>query len=101
MLLSTGSKEIQQLRWNSSLGRIFGAVSLNPLSSKCRSMRSSHGAIQPPPDSRNTQPRMTVDDTAPDCAECYEHHLHCMGDHMAGRSVAFETTEPRSGHRVG
>ena len=31
----------------------FGAVSLKPWSSKCRSMRSSHGAIQPPPDSRN------------------------------------------------
>src|SRR5260370_7260088 len=35
------------------LGRVFGAVSLKPGSSKCRSMRSSHGTIQPPPDSRN------------------------------------------------
>src|SRR5207245_4929577 len=49
MLLSTGSNEIQQLRWNSSLGLVFGADSLKPWSSKCRSMRSSHGAIQPPP----------------------------------------------------
>src|SRR5947199_9067071 len=46
MLLSTGSNEIQQLRWNSSLGLVFGADSLKPRSSKCRSMRSSHGAIQ-------------------------------------------------------
>src|SRR5471032_3637328 len=49
---STGSKEIQQLRRNSSLGRVLRPESLKPLSSKCRSMRSSQGAIQPPPDSR-------------------------------------------------
>src|SRR5207247_9671937 len=67
MLLSTGSNEIQQLRWNSSLGLVFGADSLKPLSSKCRAMRSSHGAIQPPPDSRNaTRKRVTIDDTTPD-----------------------------------
>jgi len=34
MLLSTGSNEIQQLRWNSSLGLVFGADSLKPWSSK-------------------------------------------------------------------
>jgi len=33
--------------------RIVSPESLKPLSSKWRSMRSSHGAIQPPPDSRN------------------------------------------------
>jgi hypothetical protein len=52
MLPSTGSKEIQQLRWKSSLGRVLRPESLNPWSSKCRSVRSSHGAIQPPTDSR-------------------------------------------------
>src|SRR5499427_6354176 len=52
MLPSTGSKEIQQLRWNSSLGRVLRPEWLNPWSSKWRSIRSSHGAIQPPPDSR-------------------------------------------------
>src|ERR1700722_13420112 len=35
-----------------SLGRVFSPLSLKPWSSKCRSIRSSHGAIQPPPDSR-------------------------------------------------
>jgi predicted TIM-barrel fold metal-dependent hydrolase len=48
MLPSTGSNEIQQLRWKSSLGRVFGAVSLKPLSSKWRSIRSSQGAIHDP-----------------------------------------------------
>src|SRR5690242_13449660 len=52
MLFSTGSKEIQQLRRKSSLGRVFKPESLKPRSSKCRSIRSSHGAIQPPPDLR-------------------------------------------------
>src|ERR1051326_2936277 len=47
MLLSTGSKEIQQLRWNSSLGRVFGADSLKPCSATGRSMRSSHRAALP------------------------------------------------------
>ena len=70
MLPSTGSNEIQQLRWNSSLGRVVRPESLKPWSSKWRSIRSSHGAIQPPPDSRKamrifgwrsqTPPQMTL-----------------------------------------
>ena len=37
---------------------------VEPVSSKCRSMRSSQGAIQPPPDfeKRDAQPRVTIDD---------------------------------------
>src|SRR2546422_4873982 len=57
--------EIQQLRWNSSLGLVFGADSLKPWSSKCRSMRSSHGAIQPPPDSRNAMRKRGWRSTTP------------------------------------
>ena len=36
-----------------SVGRMVRVESLKPLSSKCRSMRSSQGAIHPPPDSMN------------------------------------------------
>src|SRR5947207_3429090 len=77
MLFSTGSNEIQQLRWKSSLGRILGAVSLKPWSSKCRSIRSSHGAIQPPPDSKGDADfRMALADTSPDHTHAGQHHLH-------------------------
>src|SRR5260370_42073969 len=33
------------------LGRVFGAVSLKPWSSKCPAMRASHGTVQTPPPS--------------------------------------------------
>src|SRR6266852_4977932 len=52
-LPSTGSNEMKHCRRKISLGRIESSVSFMPMSSKWRSIRSSHPAIQPPPDSRN------------------------------------------------
>src|SRR5271167_2228638 len=99
MLFSTGSNEIQQFRWKSSLGRIFGAVSLKPWSSKCRSMRSSQGAIQPSPDSRkpmrslgcrsHTSPQITL--IAANII------LHRVRDHVARRAV-LEAVDADRGH---
>ena len=52
-------------------------------------MRSSQGAIQPPPDSRNrdARPRVAIDDTAPDHAHRRQHHLQRVRDHVPGRAV--------------
>src|ERR1700730_17818918 len=97
-LPSTGSNEIQQLRRNKSLGRVSRPESLKPWSSKCRSMRSSHGAIQPPPDSRNpTRNFGCRSHTPPQHAHRSEHHFHRVRDNVL-RAAALEAVDADRRH---
>ena len=101
MLFSTGSKEIQQLRWNSSLGRIFGAVFIEPLvvgnAGPFGQAQGADPACRRTRGRRNTQSRMTVDDAAPDHAECHEHHLHRVRDHIPAARSASKRSTPTVG----
>ena len=72
-----------------SLGRVLRPLSLKPWSSKWRSIRSSHGAIQPPPDfeEADAQLRVPLADAAPDHAERRQHHLHRVADDVLGAAT--------------
>src|SRR3981081_1023430 len=75
-------------------------LSLNPLSSKCRSIRSSHGAATPPPpglEEGEADLRMAFPDPAPDHAHAGQHHLHRMRDDVAS-AAAFETVDADGRH---